>query len=158
MATKRATHFFDSTRLGCKCHLDEDEWVGIIQAENWVVYLFLQVWASKGDPILHIEVYIIEVFSKVFFRLKCHYPQLRRWADVFVIAPLGANTMAKMTNGLCDNLLVSFIQAMCNVLEYSALMHRNSKLWFIENYQRVPFYSRRAKCDLRMFFCVCRLV
>ena len=87
-----------------------------------------------------------------FFRLKCHYPQLRRWADVFVIAPLGANTMAKMANGLCDNLLVSFIQAMCRVLEYSALMHRNSKLWFIENYQRVPFYSRREKCDLRMFF------
>lgn len=34
--------------------------------------------------------------------------QLRRWADVFVIAPLDANTMAKMANGLCDNLLVSY--------------------------------------------------
>ena len=64
VATKRATHFFDSTRLGCKCHLDEDEWVGIIQAENWVVYLFLQVWTAKGDPILHIEV-LLTVFSNV---------------------------------------------------------------------------------------------
>ena len=32
--------------------------------------------------------------------------QLRKWADVFVIAPLDANTMAKMSLGLCDNLLV----------------------------------------------------
>ena len=33
--------------------------------------------------------------------------QLRKWADVFVIAPLDANTMAKMALGMCDNLLVS---------------------------------------------------
>jgi hypothetical protein len=53
--------------------------------------------------------------------------------------------MAKMANGLCDNLLVSFIQAMCNVLES---MHRNSKLCLIENYQRVPFLFKGGK----MFF------
>ena len=33
--------------------------------------------------------------------------QLRHWADVFLIAPLDANTLAKAANGLCDNLLVS---------------------------------------------------
>lgn len=32
--------------------------------------------------------------------------QLRDWADVLLIAPLDANTLAKMANGLCDNLLV----------------------------------------------------
>ena len=34
--------------------------------------------------------------------------ELRKWADMLVIAPLDANTMAKIVNGLCDNLLVSF--------------------------------------------------
>ncbi len=29
------------------------------------------------------------------------------WADVFVIAPLTANTLSKMTNGSCDNLLLA---------------------------------------------------
>ncbi len=48
-------------------------------------------WKQKGDPILHIE--------------------LRKWADVFLIAPLSANTLAKISNGLCDNLLTSVVRA-----------------------------------------------
>ncbi len=43
-------------------------------------------WKKKGDPVLHIE--------------------LRKWADLFVICPLSANSLAKLSNGLCDNLLV----------------------------------------------------
>lgn len=31
------------------------------------------------------------------------------WADAIVIAPAGANTLAKMTHGICDNLLLSVI-------------------------------------------------
>lgn len=46
---------------------------------------------TRGDPILHIE--------------------LRRWADLLVIAPLGANSLAKMAGGLCDNLLLSVVRA-----------------------------------------------
>lgn len=37
--------------------------------------------------------------------------ELRRWADMMVIAPLGANSMAKMVGGLCDNLLLSVVRA-----------------------------------------------
>ena len=32
--------------------------------------------------------------------------ELRRWADMMVIAPLDANTLAKIMHGICDNLLV----------------------------------------------------
>jgi len=45
----------------------------------------------KGQEILHIE--------------------LRKWAEVMVIAPLSANTMAKVVHGLCDNLLTSVVRA-----------------------------------------------
>jgi phosphopantothenoylcysteine decarboxylase len=31
--------------------------------------------------------------------------ELRKWADVFAIAPLDANTLAKLAVGLCDNCL-----------------------------------------------------
>lgn len=46
---------------------------------------------SSGDSILHIE--------------------LRRWADLMVIAPLDAHSLAKITHGLCDNLLTSVVRA-----------------------------------------------
>ncbi len=38
------------------------------------------------------------------------------WADVFVIAPCTANTLAKMATGLCDNLLLAaYLSARCKV-------------------------------------------
>ncbi len=36
---------------------------------------------------------------------------LRDWADVFLIAPLTANTLAKMAFGICDNLITSTVRA-----------------------------------------------
>ena len=41
---------------------------------------------------------------------------LARWADVLLIAPLTANTLAKMTHGQCDNLLLAcFLSSVCPV-------------------------------------------
>lgn len=37
--------------------------------------------------------------------------KLRRWADILLIAPLSANTLAKMANGICDNLITSVFRA-----------------------------------------------
>ncbi|KAL5748261.1 hypothetical protein ACOSP7_025294 [Xanthoceras sorbifolium] len=48
-------------------------------------------WSKIGDSVLHIE--------------------LRRWADIMVIAPLSANTLAKIAGGLCDNLLTCIVRA-----------------------------------------------
>ncbi|EXJ82027.1 phosphopantothenoylcysteine decarboxylase [Capronia coronata CBS 617.96] len=45
----------------------------------------------RGDKILHIE--------------------LRRWAHVLLVAPLSANSLAKMVNGISDGLLLSVIRA-----------------------------------------------
>ncbi|MGD9488317.1 MAG: flavoprotein [Calditrichaceae bacterium] len=38
--------------------------------------------------------------------------ELAKWCDVFLIAPLSANTLAKISNGLCDNLLTSAVRAL----------------------------------------------
>lgn len=39
------------------------------------------------------------------------------WADLMVIAPASANTIAKMANGICDNLLLAtYLSAKCPVL------------------------------------------
>ncbi len=37
--------------------------------------------------------------------------RLRDWADALVIAPLSANTLAKMASGICDNLLTCIWRA-----------------------------------------------
>ncbi|KAB5589471.1 hypothetical protein CTheo_7084 [Ceratobasidium theobromae] len=49
-------------------------------------------WKKVGDPILHIE--------------------LRRWADVVLVAPCSANTIAKIASGLCDNLATCVLRAL----------------------------------------------
>ena len=46
---------------------------------------------QRGETVLHIE--------------------LRKWADAFVIAPLDANTLAKLAYGLADNCLVCVARA-----------------------------------------------
>jgi len=46
-----------------------------------------------------------------------NHVQLGRWADVMVIAPLSCNTLAKMANGQCDNLLMAtWLSATCPVV------------------------------------------
>ncbi|KAI4245080.1 MAG: hypothetical protein L6R40_002679 [Gallowayella cf. fulva] len=58
------------------------------------VYLDRDEWSepwTRGAGILHIE--------------------LRRWSDLLVVAPLSANSLAKMTTGLADNLLLSVVRA-----------------------------------------------
>ncbi len=62
----------------------EPPWAPLLlsDADEWRGY------ASVGaDPVLHIE--------------------LRKWADVLVVAPLSANSLAKLAHGLADNLLTS---------------------------------------------------
>ncbi|XP_028814769.1 phosphopantothenoylcysteine decarboxylase isoform X1 [Denticeps clupeoides] len=50
-----------------------------------------EMWTRRSDPVLHIE--------------------LRRWADLMVIAPLDANTLGKISSGICDNLLTCVVRA-----------------------------------------------
>lgn len=46
-----------------------------------------------------------------------NHVMLGRWADLFVIAPASCNTLAKMAQGLCDNLLLAvYLSATCPVL------------------------------------------
>jgi len=43
--------------------------------------------------------------------------ELGLWADLFLIAPLSANTMASMANGICNNLLTAvYLSARCPVM------------------------------------------
>lgn len=75
-------------------YLDDDEWGGGNDSHNNnnnnVFGAGGGPW-RRGHPVLHIE--------------------LRRWAHLLAVVPLSANTLAKITNGICDNLLTSVVRA-----------------------------------------------
>jgi phosphopantothenoylcysteine decarboxylase/phosphopantothenate--cysteine ligase len=51
-----------------------------------------------------------------------NHVMLGRWADVFLIAPLSCNTLAKLANGLCDNLLTAvYLSSTCPVVVAPAM-------------------------------------
>lgn len=51
-----------------------------------------------------------------------NHVELGLWADALVIAPASANTIGKMANGLCDNLLLAtYLSARCPVFVAPAM-------------------------------------
>lgn len=51
-----------------------------------------------------------------------NHVELGLWADLFVIVPATANTIAKMANGICDNLLLAvYLSAKCKVMVAPAM-------------------------------------
>lgn len=79
------------------------------------VYSDEDEWNFKGDkwswddPVLHIE--------------------LRAWAEVLVIAPLDANTLAKISLGLSDNLLSCVFRAWEHPRPIVLAPAMNTKMW-----------------------------
>lgn len=51
-----------------------------------------------------------------------NHVMLGRWADLMLIAPLSCNTLAKMSSGICDNLLMAvYLSATCPVVVAPAM-------------------------------------
>ncbi len=51
-----------------------------------------------------------------------NHVELGLWADLYIIAPATANTIAKLANGLCDNLLLAaYLSARCPVFVAPAM-------------------------------------
>jgi len=84
-----------------------------------------------------------------------NHVDLGLWADAVVIAPSSANTMAKMANGICDNLLLAvYLSARCPVflspamdldmLQHPATQENLSKLKKFGNTIIDPAYGELA--------------
>jgi len=92
--TETSKHFLDLDNL-VKI-LNEQRCDGSQESQDQHQFLFkdkheYQLWSKRGDPVLHID--------------------LSKWAEIFLIAPLSANTLAKISNGICDNLLTCVARA-----------------------------------------------
>jgi phosphopantothenoylcysteine decarboxylase len=83
VVTDAATYFFDAAELD-PTHAARNPAVVTVDADEWPGHESGGRY-RRDDPVLHIE--------------------LRRWADLLVIAPVDANTLAKLAAGLADNCL-----------------------------------------------------
>ena len=63
----------------------------------------------KKDPVQHIE--------------------FRTWADLLLIAPLSANTLAKISHGLCDNFLCCIARAWQKNKPFVIAPAMNTEMW-----------------------------
>ncbi|HVL12548.1 MAG TPA: flavoprotein [Gemmata sp.] len=117
VATDAATYFFDPAAVGRPLPardpsvviLDSDEWPGRDAGRRY----------DRGDAVLHIE--------------------LRKWADVFAVAPLDANTLAKLAVGLCDNCLTCVWRAWDVAKPVVLAPAMNTHMW------QHPFTRRHLK-------------
>jgi nicotinamidase-related amidase/3-polyprenyl-4-hydroxybenzoate decarboxylase len=114
ITTARALHFFSreqvQKQLGVRVYKDEDEWGVVSNGGSSDGDATMGGLWKRGDTVLHIE--------------------LRRWADMLVIAPLSANTLAKIAHGLCDNLLTTLVRAWpCQSLPLLLAPAMNTLMW-----------------------------
>jgi phosphopantothenoylcysteine decarboxylase/phosphopantothenate--cysteine ligase len=72
-----------------------------------------------------------------------NHVELGLWADLFIVAPLSANTLAKFANGLCDNLLsATYLSARCPVMLAPAMdldMYQHPSV--LENLRKVQSFG-----------------
>src|SRR5215204_4603937 len=63
------------------------------------------------------------VLSQLFDEVSwANHVQLGRWADAMLIAPLSCNTLSKMAQGQCDNLVLAvYLSATCPVVVAPAM-------------------------------------
>lgn len=54
--------------------------------------------------------------------------RLAKWCDVCLVAPLTANTLAKIANGICDNLVSSVIRALGDT-QLMIAPAMNTRMW-----------------------------
>ncbi|MBI2804009.1 MAG: phosphopantothenoylcysteine decarboxylase [Planctomycetes bacterium] len=86
VATRSALYFFDPLAVEPTPEGERNRDVVVLDEDEWPGHRY-----QRGDPVMHIE--------------------LRRWADVLLIAPCDANTLAKLALGISDNCLTCIYRA-----------------------------------------------
>ncbi len=90
----------------------------LVKAGADVQVILTQAASDFVSPLALSTVSRHEVFSSVHDGAQWNnHVALGRWADALLIAPCSANTLAKLAQGLCDNLVcAAYLSAACPVL------------------------------------------
>ncbi|KAK6460316.1 hypothetical protein DFJ63DRAFT_248653 [Scheffersomyces coipomensis] len=115
IVTKSASFFLKGLKINknVKIWRDEDEWGNYIKEFDQQTETTMTSNNNNNNNNLNPNS-INNINNKKkhnpFDKMILHN-ELRRWADIMLIAPLSANTLAKISNGISDNLLTSIIRS-----------------------------------------------
>ncbi|GEQ66740.1 hypothetical protein JCM33374_g403 [Metschnikowia sp. JCM 33374] len=98
VVTKCAGHFLKGLKIrkDVKIWRDEDEWANFSEW-NLNSTTTLSTFETKKQKNPHDKMIL--------------HNELRKWADIMLLAPLSANTLAKIAHGISDNLLTSILRS-----------------------------------------------
>lgn len=101
VATKYACHFLKGLKIhkDVKIWRDEDVWTNL---REWDANANTTTTPTTSEQAVKKQK---TPYDKMLLN-----NELRKWADIMLIAPLSANTLSKMANGLADNLLTSIVR------------------------------------------------
>ena len=125
VATKASLYFFDVAAIE-SVNGQRNKSIVILEEDEWPGEFYQRV-----DPVLHIE--------------------LRRWADVLLIAPLDANTLAKLALGLTDNCLTCVYRAWDRTKPVVLAPAMNTLMW---EHPATARHLQQIGADLGMSLCV----
>lgn len=80
--------------------------VKVVMTKAATEFVTPMTFQTMSDNLVHTEM-----FPKVPISPVVDHIELAKWADIIVIAPASANTIAKIANGIADNLLSSIMLA-----------------------------------------------
>jgi phosphopantothenoylcysteine decarboxylase len=126
VATRAALYFFDPAVIEPISAGTRNKERVILDEDEWPADRY-----TRGDPVLHIE--------------------LRRWADVLLIAPCDANTLAKLALGITDNCLTCVYRAWDSARPIVLAPAMNTLMW---EHPATARHLAQITADLRGTLCV----
>ena len=83
-------------------------------ATNFITELTMQ---TMSNNVCHVEMF------NQLYNMDVEHISLAKWADLILVAPASANTIAKFANGICDNLLTTVLMASRSKIVFAPAMN-----------------------------------
>lgn len=97
--------------------------VKIIMTESATKFVSPLVFQTLSQNMVYLDMFALAKEENI------KHIELAEWADICVIAPLTANTLSKIANGMCDNLLTTVICALPKDKKIVLVPAMNTNMW-----------------------------
>jgi len=97
--------------------------VKVIMTESATKFVTPLVFQTLSANMVYLDMFVPAKEERI------KHIELTEWADICVVAPLTANTLSKIANGICDNLLTTVICALPEAKKIIFAPAMNTNMW-----------------------------